>query len=257
MAEESRRVESELARFCASYGVPLNSKPEYVAQNAVNALKDRALAGDANAAEGLAFIASITAKQLEDLANTRPALFENFVSGCSAWPVLFSLHPGRASQCRDLLRRLGVGTRSEIEASSRAGWHPKVEANRYALALRDTLTANAILVTQLETALRALRGNAEAKAKVKAILRNFPSWARECPKLPPLSKATASDWWKLGKQALQETFPDPQKVEPLRRLVVTKLREQRVEWKAGDWRSKIFDRIRKALITIVAKGAET
>jgi len=49
----------------------------------------------------------------------------------------------------------------------------------------------------------------------------LPPLFSECATLPPLSKATAKQWWQVSKQLFLMGVPNPEAVPSLRRLVVT------------------------------------
>lgn len=161
-------------------------------------LSNRAAAGESDAAELLLGITQHGTTELRALLSERPDILKDVVLKCPQFPLMTSLHPENERANREFLKKIKLGEKSEINAHSGSRWDRNNPATTWANDVLETLRAN--------------------QRRFKVLMEEPPTWVAECSQLPPLSKETAGAWWKVGKQALLERFPEPHKIPELATL---------------------------------------
>ena len=72
---------------------------------------------------------------------------------------------------------------------------------------------------------------------------------RDALNLPALTKDTAKCWWRVGKQALLDVLPHPEKISVLRKLAHTKESESQK-------RALILDLVGRAIHSLAPKAVQ-
>jgi hypothetical protein len=188
-------------------------------------LGNRAGAGEQESVEWLWNLAHNAAVELRAAIDENPKLFRDLISSAPQFPMLVALHPENEKANRDFLKRIRLGERAQVNAHSGSRWSRENAATVWANDVIETLRAN--------------------QRRYKFITGKRPHWVRKCGKLPALSKDTAAHWWKVGKVALLERFPDPHEITDLAKLVKSE--------GIGRKRSRVLYLIGRALHSIAAK----
>ncbi len=187
---------------------------------AIQELKANAAAGDRLAMGALTGFIEELVQWLEDLSYRQETFLQSYARKSACWPMLVALRPQRMKEIQNHLKRLGVGTESEIATGENARWGVAKHkgqsdkgystATMYALAIVNTIHCNR---ARLPIA-QILNGR-----ELSADWQKIPQWAKDCLTLPPLTKDTASKWFAIGWQAiLEKTNSHPEDVSELRVL---------------------------------------
>jgi hypothetical protein len=112
----------------------------------------------------------------------------------------------------DILRKIDLGREWWCRIDPKARWTPQGIATRYLEAMVETIREN-------QRRIRLLPQLAKRNPGLEVERPSFPRWARDCARLRPLCKATELQWWNIGMRAFLETYPHPNEVDELRRLV--------------------------------------
>lgn len=158
-----------------------------------------AKAGDCRAVKALADTAAWSSIKLEELGRTKPALVRSVASKFPWWPVALSPHKTNQQEMLTLIDKLGVATATpEI---MRGRWrNAESEFQPY----RHTVGKYAVWIGQI---LRRVHANAPFCEAIYRDPTAWPEWMTEARNLPPLTKATAPRWFKVGWKMLQGLAP--------------------------------------------------
>jgi hypothetical protein len=193
------------------------------AREALNNLQALASSGDKEARDSLLELLCSAVGKLETFTYQHPELAREKARVLPLWPVCVSLHPLVMKDTRALLKRLEVGTASEIRHSAGArwgiGWGGVVStATVWAGAIVETIRRNRTRMESVKRCYQQLRKRWPKETAAK--WRKIPQWAKKCRTLPPLSKATAPQWFEIGWQViLEHTNGKPEDVPELAALV--------------------------------------
>lgn len=186
------------------------------AHEAIAELKANTATCDRKAMDALVGIIGQLVDWLEEFSYRQESFVQSYARKSARWPVMASLHSQHAKWNRAYLKRLGVGTESEIATHEGKRWGigrggELSTATRYALAIEDTIQCNKLYV-------RHAKLWAEHE-ELRADWEKIPQWAKACLTLKPLTKDTAAKWFEIGWQAILEYTNDkPEDVPELRAL---------------------------------------
>jgi hypothetical protein len=194
-------------------------------------LHEFAALGDA---EALSEISEMLATAVGNLNDLPPEFLRPVARQRFQWPVIAGQHPLQQKQVAKDLAAFQVGEATGWRRNARwgTGWGGKVSAaSGEAICLLEILKANAAL----------------GRRVTKHDWQNWPAWAKKCRTLPPLTKATAPQWFKIGWQAiLDETNGKPESVPELAALVEStragKYARRYVKAQAGRTRAEVLHR---------------
>ncbi len=193
-------------------------------------LGSRAAAGDAEAASFLLGIAFHSTTELTALSQEKPSMLKVLAKRVGQWPVLGSRHPENEEANRCLFQMLQLGTETDISATEKSRWQRTNPFSQYAM-----------------DAIQVIKSN---RMRYKILGGEIPPWVHAASRLPELSKATAKEWWKVGKLALLEAYPKPEQIAELKKLAI----ESRGEFESdATLRRHIMDCIGRALEGIAGK----
>ncbi|HXI83599.1 MAG TPA: hypothetical protein VNL17_05860 [Verrucomicrobiae bacterium] len=153
---------------------------------------------------------------LDGLSYRKEQFLQSYARKAVEWPMMVSLRPRRMKEVAAHLERLEVGKTSAIASGRGArwgtGWGGKMpSATLYALVMVETIHANQWQVRFSQMVWRCRR------EPLKGVWEKIPRWAKDCLTLPPLSKKTSDEWFKVGWMALLEyTNGKPESIPELR-----------------------------------------
>lgn len=211
-------------------------------------LGNRAAAGEKDAAALLHKIAREAVIELTALCNELPELLKPIARECPQWPVMASAHHENQRANLKLFEKLRLGTNAEIEATSKSKWDRANQATIYANAAINMIRAN-----QERFRLKKILWDASEKirpGKLPDLLAKSPAWVGASIKLPPLSKSTARAWWKVGKAALLEKHPKPEKVPEMKKIVGGEFAKDHSQ---SEIRARILDLIGRTVSSMAKK----
>ncbi len=171
----------------------LNPGPEYL----LHILEQTAKAGDAEAAQRLAYIALDLASTLEGLAQTNPDLLKPYARNCHAWPVAAMKREMQNERVKKLFSEIELGADAQIELDAQTAKWKLDRAGEIAYALLDYINA--------------------ARLRPK----RYGKFGRQAKALKPFCDDSSGDWWKLAVDALLSHYPEPDKEKELERLVTS------------------------------------
>lgn len=193
---------------------------------AIFELSNRAAANEINAARLLCGMARHSTIELRALVDEHPSLLADMMQKSPQWPMLVSLHPENEQANKAFLKKHRIGESADVNAHSGARWNRDNPATRWAMDVIETIRSN--------------------QQKFPLLAKPYPNWVKKCAALPALSKDSAAEWWAVGKLALLEQYPEPQKLSELAKLAKAETCESRKK-------HRILEQIGRALHSIAAK----
>ncbi|MHC1765921.1 MAG: hypothetical protein AB9869_16755 [Verrucomicrobiia bacterium] len=198
-----------------------------VAERALAALASKSRNGDGDALWHFASSAIMAAEGLSQITRANPKALVPVAQGHVRWPLMTSTHPF-VSDKQSLLREIKLGSS-----------YPWLQLDKYSKWKKDTASAIAFeLVKYLD----------EARQDNLEIVFACGSVGRMRKVLPAFSKETAEKWWLFAKDALLQSYPEPQNVPELASICTTPSRRK----SKGRIKEAIVSKIRKRFFAMAA-----
>ena len=204
---------------------------------------------DAEAAVALAGLTQLATLTLYGLEIRHPEWFRVWARKQTAWPVLATVNPNWEKRVRKQIEavQLGEGTIHGLFNKERA-YDDHLPCRRWALGIVETLEDNRKPAKYYSLRQKVYELCLDRDHELSFV--PVPQWVLECAKLSPFGRdaAIVKQWWTVGKAMIREQCPDF---------------HTRPEWKRyehtfegmtpGQIQNRIFDDIRKAMLTIAKK----
>jgi hypothetical protein len=158
----------------------------------------RAESGDRLAIAHLLRLIGLAVGQFDGLRLCQNEIWRSLAREVLQWPILVTRNPGDWNEQRKWLEEMRLGEDSIMPMNRYSRTRITDAATRYAISIVFTIEDNRY---------------ASAESTVIAA----PPWVHQARALPKLTKKTAAEWWKVGKQALLEVHPQPEKITSLHR----------------------------------------
>jgi hypothetical protein len=153
-------------------------------------------AGVVRAVQVLAFYSFKGANELLELSRRNLPLLQSVARNYPAWPVNYSPHKDDIKELKDLIDRLGVATGSAERALGKWSNAPATDQPHRAIV--------GSYANQIGHTLRTVHRDGILRQVLRHNPNGWPAWVVRLVQLPPLTKASAPDWFDCGWAALKE-----------------------------------------------------
>jgi hypothetical protein len=198
----------------------------YEAEYLFELLQFKAKSGDSTSAQELAYLAIEAVITLTEIAKTKPEILLPTSQEYNCWPVIKMKRQALTDEEKTLFTNLKIGEKSMIELDAATAKWKWDDAGKIADGLL-------FYIQRARTDQHIDFGRVGKKAK----------------KLQDFNDESGPKWWDLAKSALLESYPEPEKVDELDRLVSAKSKRR----SPGRIRQAILD-ILKARFLSFAKN---
>lgn len=188
-----------------------------------------ALAGNTYALSEIFDVAIRVVGLLNSTASRQPDLIKRFAGKCHQWPVITSLHPGLCEDSEFLLRQIELGKRLPVQLEKSTKWKLD-EAGRIAWKLLFKIW--------------------NARSENRDQSTDYGSFVKVVDELPQFcDKQSASKWWDVGREMLLLTYPNPEAIPELARLVTAASHRK----SPGRIRQRILEIIKSRFLAFASK----